>query len=138
MHQSSRILRVLSALKRMGIGVAVDDFGTGHSTLTYLRRFPVDVIKIDRSFVSGIGRNSADEMLVTAVVALAHSLDLDVIAEGVETGEQLEFLKNLPTGQTPERPGGCNYFQGFLSSRPVPPEAIEALLDAESALIGAV
>jgi diguanylate cyclase (GGDEF)-like protein/PAS domain S-box-containing protein len=133
MHQTRRTLRVLSTLKRMGIGVVIDDFGTGHASLTYLRRFPVDAIKIDRSFVNGIGRNSADETLVMAIVALAHSLDLDVIAEGVETDEQFEFLKNLRAGSSPERPRGCDYFQGFLSSRAVPAEEIGALLDTETA-----
>ncbi len=131
MRETNRTVRVLSALKRMGLSLAIDDFGTGHSSLTYLRRFPVDAIKIDRSFVDGIGRNGADEALVAAIVAMAHSLNLNVIAEGVETQVQLEFLKNLPVSGVSSHPRGCDYFQGFLASRAVSADAIEALLARE-------
>ncbi len=109
----------LEELRDMGIGLALDDFGTGFSTLTHLSNFPVDRLKIDRSFISEIGRESAGSNLASALIAMAHSLDLGVVAEGVETEEQARFL----------RAHGCDELQGFLLGRPVPAPEFEAFLD---------
>ncbi|HKT01626.1 MAG TPA: GGDEF domain-containing protein [Rugosimonospora sp.] len=102
----------LAAVRALGVHLAIDDFGTGYSPLTYLRRFPVEALKIDRSFVSGIGRDREDEAIVTMVLALARSLDLRTVAEGVETAGQREWLCRL----------GCTALQGYHLGRPVPAE----------------
>jgi diguanylate cyclase (GGDEF)-like protein/PAS domain S-box-containing protein len=114
----SHAIDALAQLKKIGVHIAVDDFGTGHSSLNYLRRFDVDQIKIDRSFVAGIGTESSDETIVKAIVAMGHSLGLTVVAEGVETQEQYAFL----------RTHGCDRVQGYLFSRPLDATALEALL----------
>jgi diguanylate cyclase len=111
-------VRTLSALKELGVKIAVDDFGTGYSSLEYLRTFPVDCVKIDRSFVRGIPESSDDVAIVTAVVELGHALGLSVTAEGVETSEQLGNLQTT----------GCDTAQGFLFSRPEHPDVVEHLL----------
>jgi diguanylate cyclase (GGDEF)-like protein len=105
-HESSDVLR---ALKDMGVEVSVDDFGTGYSSLSYLKRFPLDELKIDRSFVKGVPQDADDAAIVTAIIGMAHSLGLKVVAEGVETEEQLAFLRDR----------GCDEYQGFLCSKPV-------------------
>jgi EAL domain-containing protein (putative c-di-GMP-specific phosphodiesterase class I) len=110
----------LKQLKGIGLKIAVDDFGTGHSSLAYLRRFDVDYIKIDRSFVAGIGTESSDETIVKAIIAMGHSLGLTIVAEGVETPEQYAFL----------RAHRCDRVQGYLFSRPIDAEALEALIAA--------
>ena len=99
----------LRALKHIGVRIAVDDFGTGYSSLAYLRRFPVDVLKIDRAFISRLGRDAEDSDVVRFLIALARSLGLRTIAEGVELKEQLEVLRTL----------GCDEVQGFLTGRPM-------------------
>ncbi|TAL23257.1 MAG: EAL domain-containing protein [Frankiales bacterium] len=114
---------VLRLLRQMGVRLALDDFGTGYSSLTYLKKFPVDAIKIDRSFVSGLGRDADDEAIVTSVVSLARAVGKTVIAEGVETGEQLDALRAL----------GVDQAQGFLWSRALPADEIERWLDANRA-----
>jgi diguanylate cyclase (GGDEF)-like protein len=111
-------IATLSALKRIGVKIAVDDFGTGYSSLEYLRRFPVDCVKIDRSFVRGIPHSSEDVAIVNAVIELGHALGLSVTAEGVETAEQLGNLQTT----------GCDTAQGFLFSRPEHPDIVERLL----------
>jgi diguanylate cyclase (GGDEF)-like protein/PAS domain S-box-containing protein len=107
----------LRALKSLGVCLAIDDFGTGFSSLAHLRRFPVDVLKIDGTFVAGLGREPQDASIVAAIVSLAHALDLRTVAEGVETDEQLEILKQL----------GCDLAQGYLFARPMPPEEARRL-----------
>jgi diguanylate cyclase (GGDEF)-like protein/PAS domain S-box-containing protein len=104
----------LAALKRLGVRLLLDDFGTGYSSLSYLSRFPVDVLKVDRSFVSDLGGRTDSTPIVTAIVALAKGLRLDVIAEGVETEDQLNRLREL----------GCDYAQGFLLARPMPAQQL--------------
>jgi diguanylate cyclase (GGDEF)-like protein/PAS domain S-box-containing protein len=108
----------LKALKAIGVEIAVDDFGTGYSSLAHLRRFPVDILKIDHSFVSGLGRNPEDAAIVRAVLALARTLDLAVVAEGVERAEQLHELQAL----------GCERAQGHLFSAPLSEPAFADLL----------
>jgi predicted signal transduction protein with EAL and GGDEF domain len=110
-------IRVLTELKELGIRIAIDDFGTGYSSLEYLRRLPVDCVKVDRSFVRGLPDNEEDVAIVNAVIELGHALKLSVTAEGVETADQ---LGNLQTA-------GCDTAQGFLFYRPEPPEVIEQL-----------
>ena len=113
--------RALAQLRDLGVWLVIDDFGTGHSSLTALQRFPFRVLKIDRSFVGGIGIRPADETIVTATLALAHGLGLSVVAEGVETPEQAEFLTR----------GGCEELQGYLCGRPAPAAVIQPLLGVE-------
>jgi len=110
--------RALAQLRDIGVWLVIDDFGTGNSSLTALQRFPFRVLKIDRSFVGGIGIRPADETIVTATLALAHGLGLSVVAEGVETPEQAEFLTR----------GGCEELQGYLCGRPAPAALIQPLL----------
>lgn len=108
----------LKRLSEMGIKLSVDDFGTDYSSLAYLQRFPVDALKIDRTFVSGIGQNSNDTALVTAIISMAHSLRLKVLAEGVETQDQIRFLEEH----------GCLAAQGYYYSEAVPADALTKLL----------
>ena len=110
--------KVLTAIKRLGVSIALDDFGTGYSSLGYLRRFPIDTLKIDRSFVKDIVTDNDGAEILSAIIAMAQTLDLRVTAEGVEDIQQFEFLRNK----------GCDTIQGYLFSRPVPPEDIEMLL----------
>ena len=111
----------LNELKSMGVRIALDDFGTGHSSLNYLRQIPLDYVKIDRSFIRNLETSSHDAAIVKSVIALAHSLNFKVIAEGVETEEQLAFL----------RAHKCDEMQGYLFSEPVPAEEFLRLLEKE-------
>lgn len=115
MHNTELAVSMLGELKRMGIRIALDDFGTGYSSLGYLKRFPIDVVKIDRSFIRGVNSDADDAAITLAIIAMAHSLNLKVVAEGVETEEQLSFL----------RKHGCDLVQGYFHSPAVPPETIE-------------
>ena len=110
--------RTLARLKDIGVQIAIDDFGTGYSALTYLKSLPVDILKIDRAFVRDLGANTRDQAIVQAIVALAHALGLEVVAEGVETATAARALLDL----------GCDRAQGFLLSRPVDSAAMESLL----------
>jgi EAL domain-containing protein (putative c-di-GMP-specific phosphodiesterase class I) len=110
MEDPDHAVAVLHDLRALGLHLAMDDFGTGYSSLSYLQRLPVDCIKIDRSFVIKLGHEAEATAIVTAVVHLAEALDLKVIAEGVETVDQLDRLSGL----------GCEFGQGYLWSRPMP------------------
>ncbi len=122
--------RIMLQLKALGVGLSVDDFGTGYSSLAYLKRFPVDTVKIDRSFVADVPGDRDDAAIAAAIIAMGHSLELSVVAEGVETRDQLAFLASQ----------GCNLFQGHLDSRPMTlSELITNLSErAEPALLGVV
>jgi diguanylate cyclase (GGDEF)-like protein len=110
MQDPERVAAVLASLKRRGVRIAIDDFGTGYSSLSYLKRFPIDLLKLDRSFVSGLPGDADDASITRAVLAMARSLGLKVIAEGVETEAQREFLAA----------GGCDQIQGYLLAKPAP------------------
>jgi diguanylate cyclase (GGDEF)-like protein/PAS domain S-box-containing protein len=119
MEQSNGTVTTLDELKELGVQLAIDDFGTGYSSLGYLKRFRLDFLKIDRSFVDGLGRDPEQTAIVDAIVRLAQALSLGVIAEGVERAEQLEVLKRL----------GCDLVQGYLFAYPEPPERAGELLN---------
>ncbi len=112
------IINTIHDLKKMGIQIVLDDFGTGYSSLNYLRELPVDRLKIDQSYVQNIDTNRGDDFIIQAIIAMAHSLNLEVLAEGVESEKQLEFLKKHK----------CSEVQGFYFSKPIPPELCEELL----------
>lgn len=119
MHDPKRAIEILAQIRNKGIlHIGVDDFGTGYSSLSYLKQFPIDTLKIDKSFVDGLPEDEDDIAISRAVIAMAHSLKLTVVAEGVEKPEQLEFL----------RENGCDIVQGYLVSQPVPPEAFVLLV----------
>jgi diguanylate cyclase len=111
-------ISILEHLSRMGVLVSVDDFGTGYSSMSYLRRFPIDKLKIDRGFIRDLVTRPDDVSIVGAIISLAHSLRLKVIAEGVETPEQLGFLRSM----------GCDQYQGFHFSPPLPAAAFHELV----------
>jgi EAL domain-containing protein (putative c-di-GMP-specific phosphodiesterase class I) len=116
LHAESKIDERLQTLRDAGIRISIDDFGTGYSSLAYLRRFDIDYLKIDRSFVQNLAFDGDNQALCEAMVVLAHKLGLKVIAEGVETVEQRDFLVAV----------GCDFAQGFLYSEPVPAHRFEA------------
>ncbi|MFQ5509473.1 MAG: putative bifunctional diguanylate cyclase/phosphodiesterase [Leptospirillia bacterium] len=118
MEDTRESAAAFAGIKGMGINISIDDFGTGYSSLGYLKRFPVDVLKLDRSFVKEVDTDPGDAAIARAIIALAHGLSVTVIAEGVETREQLDFLKKE----------GCHGVQGFLLSKPVTSRAFERLL----------
>jgi len=109
MEHTEAAVQLLHELRALGLKLSIDDFGTGYSSLAYLKRFPIDKLKVDRSFVSQLRPNSQDAAIVQAVIGLGHTLDIKVIAEGVETVQQREWLKRL----------GCDEIQGYFYSRPL-------------------
>ncbi len=118
MDDNEETAETLRTLWSLGLRLAIDDFGAGFSAFSYLRHCPVDTLKIDRSFVAGLGRNPEDERIVEAVIAFSQSLGLDVVGEGIETEDQAARLRAL----------GCGIGQGYLYSRPLPPSLLEAAL----------
>jgi EAL domain-containing protein (putative c-di-GMP-specific phosphodiesterase class I) len=118
MHNPETALDILGQLKLMHIGLEIDDFGTGYSSLSYLQRLPFDTVKIDRSFIKELGQRGESLEIVKTIVDLARSLEMEVVAEGVETREQLQKLTDL----------GCEYVQGYYFSKPVGKEPTEALM----------
>ena len=111
----------LAELKSVGVQLAVDDFGTGYSSLAYLSRFPIDKLKIDKSFIDGLGQDERADKIVATIIAMGQSLDLKVVAEGVETSSQLQLLCAL----------GCDAIQGYLYGRPLPAEQAEERMRRE-------
>lgn len=122
MEDIKNTVYTLESIRDMGVCISLDDFGTGYSSLSYLKKFPIDILKIDKSFVQELDRNSDDAAITKAIIAMAHSLGLGVIAEGVETQEHLSFLKQE----------GCDCIQGYLISRPVNSEQIATILAAQT------
>jgi len=118
MQDTPNVIARLREIQQLGVHIAVDDFGTGYSSLRYLARLPVDTLKIDRSFVAQMTENADDMGVVSSIISLAHSLRLDVVAEGVETAEQRKLLRLLR----------CDHMQGYIFSQPVPREQMEVLL----------
>jgi EAL domain-containing protein (putative c-di-GMP-specific phosphodiesterase class I) len=110
---------ILEQLKELGVRLSIDDFGTGYSSLAYLQRFPVDELKIDHSFVDGLGTETSDGAIVSGIISLAHTLDLDVVAEGIETPLQLQQLREL----------GCERAQGFFIAKPQDAAGLTLWLD---------
>jgi EAL domain-containing protein (putative c-di-GMP-specific phosphodiesterase class I) len=118
MEQPEMAEATMRRLKMLGVRLAMDDFGTGYSSLASLKRFPVDCVKIDRSFVNDIPGDAGDSALTRAIVAMGHSLGLHVVAEGVERRDQLDFLRRE----------GCDEYQGYWFAKPMPELALTALL----------
>jgi len=124
MHNMEETIAILQQLNRLGVSVAIDDFGTGFSSLAYLKRFPVQALKIDKTFVQGIHRNERDAELIAGIISIAHQLGLKTVAEGVETPEQLDVLHRHD----------CDHIQGYLFSRPLPAENLTPLLGSHAFL----
>jgi len=118
MKEPEKAIDKLNKLRDLGIKIAIDDFGTGYSSLSYLKRFPIDTLKIDRTFVSDVSTNEDDAAIAKAIVMMGHALDMSVIAEGVETPQQLEYLTSL----------GCDAIQGYLFSPPLSTQSFTELL----------
>ena len=125
MERTSESLEVLNALSALGVQLAIDDFGTGYSSLAYLRTFPFDFLKIDREFVAGLDQTEGHSVIVRAIIQLAHTLGLKVVAEGTESIGEIECLQEF----------GCDQAQGYFYARPLPGDELEKLLAAEN-LIG--
>jgi len=122
MAEPERAKEALQRMSALGVRIAIDDFGTGYSSLSYLKRFPAHAVKIDRSFVSGLPDDREDAAITQAVIAMAHSLGLIVVGEGVETVAQLHMLRGL----------GCDEVQGFLLGRPMPADELAIRLGRRS------
>ncbi|MEM9533207.1 MAG: EAL domain-containing protein [Pseudomonadota bacterium] len=126
MDNLDHTVQVLNRCAASGIQISIDDFGTGYSSLAYLKRMPFNTLKIDRSFVTEVVHSSEDQALVKGIIAMAHELNLQVLAEGVETGSQADLLRKF----------GCDYLQGYLFGKPVPAAAIEPLIKDSRTLLG--
>jgi ammonium transporter, Amt family len=123
MHDAESAAQRLKRLKLLGVRVAIDDFGTGYSSLAYLRQSPVDTLKIDRSFISGIAASRESKAIIHTLVQLGKTLGLETLGEGIEERSQLQHLQGE----------NCDSGQGFLFARPLEPEAIDAMLELSSA-----
>jgi EAL domain-containing protein (putative c-di-GMP-specific phosphodiesterase class I) len=121
MANPQQSIETLSLLKDLGLRLALDDFGTGYSSLAYLQKLPIDVIKIDKAFVSGVGSNRGDGEIIRLILALAHTLELETVAEGVESFDQVEALRKL----------GCHIAQGYVFSPPLCAADAEMLLQTQ-------
>jgi EAL domain-containing protein (putative c-di-GMP-specific phosphodiesterase class I) len=121
MGETGAPLAILQALRALGVRLSIDDFGTGYSSLVYLKRFPVDALKIDRSFITGLLEHHDDRAIVVAVIRLAEALGLTAVAEGVETQAQADWLRTHE----------CATAQGYLFARPLPPADCEAMLRSQ-------
>ena len=119
MKNSEDTIKKLHLLKAMGIKISIDDFGTGYSSLNYLKRFPISSLKIDQSFIKELVTNTEDQSIARAIIGLAHTLNLEVIAEGVETSKQLTFLHE----------SGCDGIQGFLICPPINPMSLAQFIN---------
>jgi EAL domain-containing protein (putative c-di-GMP-specific phosphodiesterase class I) len=128
MLHAAKTVALLQRLKTLGVQISIDDFGTGYSSLAYLKRFPINTVKIDQTFVRDITTDPDDAAITLAIISLAHSLKLKVVAEGVETREQLDFL----------RAHGCDQAQGYLLARPMSAEAVTALFGESRSWLGGV
>mgnify|MGYP001160351730 CR=1 FL=1 len=122
-ENTERSIEMMQELKRLGVSLSIDDFGSGYSSLAYLKQFPVDYLKIDRSFIRDLATNHKDAAIAVAISALAHSLNLKLVAEGVENHEQVRFLEAQ----------GCHELQGFLFGRAVTASELEATLRQQMA-----
>ncbi len=118
MEDAEAAVTTLERLKELGVQLAIDDFGTGYSSLAYLKRFPVDELKIDRAFVTGLGASSEDVSIVNAVTSLGHALNLTIVAEGIETAEDSRQVQTL----------GCEIGQGYYFAKPLAPADADAYL----------
>ncbi len=118
MEAGQQVRQELEALRRIGVAIGLDDFGTGYSSLAYLKRFPLDFVKVDRGFVNGLGQGPEDDAIVDAIISLGRALGLSTVAEGVETADQMALLRRL----------GCDRMQGYLFARPAPAPALDPLL----------
>ena len=123
MRDEQRTTRILSELRNLGVRLCIDDFGTGYSSLSYLRRFALDILKIDRSFVTDMLNNSESEEIVKTILSLGRNLRMKVVAEGVETCEQMTLLQSL----------GCEFAQGYFFSRPLDSAAVAQTLATSEA-----
>jgi len=127
MRNPDATVGVLTELKALGVRIAVDDFGTGYSSLAYLRQFPVDLLKIDRTFITGLALSTEARALAHTLIRLGQALGLETLAEGVEDSDQVRELRRE----------GCDLVQGFLFAQPLAPDAVEALLQQRAGSIGA-
>ena len=118
LEDKQKAAKQLQKLKSAGFKLLLDDFGTGYSSLSYLNQYPIDVLKIDRAFIDQIGDSKQSDALVKAIVAMGHALDLDVVAEGVETAEHVAFLKNL----------SCHTAQGYFFGKPMPAAEVKDMI----------
>jgi len=115
MKDFEKSVKLLTEIRDLNIKIALDDFGTGYSSLSYLKQLPINTLKIDKSFIDNIVTNEREKAIVDGIIQLAQKIDLDVVAEGVETREQIKLLQSM----------GCNQIQGYYFSRPLPPDEIE-------------